>query len=259
MAGLLNLVPRYLPRYGMAPGLGARDAAAGAGHHRDRLRGHGASSSADVDAQGGAYATGVLVLMTLGRRRRDHRVAPAARSRSIPITVIFVYTTIVNIIERPEGIKIAAWFILAIVVSSLVSRVMRSTELRAGRHRLRRDRARRSSATRPWRSCVRILAIRPNTGRRHDTRASWSRPNDRIIFPKRIPCSFSRCVRPTRRTSPTCCTCPAPWSAASRAAVLSPAIPNAIAGLLLDLRDRTEYAFRTSISDGPKAIRLPTC
>ena len=64
MAGLLNIVPRFLPRYGMAPEWAAREAAAGAGVHGDRLCRDDASFDADVDAQGGAYATGVLVLMS---------------------------------------------------------------------------------------------------------------------------------------------------------------------------------------------------
>jgi len=43
---------------------------------------------------------------------------------------VFVYTTLVNVIERPDGVKIAAFFITAIIVSSFISRVWRTTELR---------------------------------------------------------------------------------------------------------------------------------
>jgi hypothetical protein len=134
MAGLLNIVPRYLPRYGMAPSwtLAARPLAlvftAIAVAVTLLFR-------ADVDAQGGAYATGVLVLMTsaavavtLAQRRRGGRRSVVAFGA---IALVFVYTTIVNVVERPDGVKIAAFFIGAIVVVSLVSRLWRVTELRA--------------------------------------------------------------------------------------------------------------------------------
>jgi hypothetical protein len=89
---------------------------------------------ADVDAQGGAYATGVLVLITsaatavtlAARRRRQ-------RGRTIAFTVvsvIFVYTTVANVVERPDGVKIAACFIAAILLVSIISRVYRAFELR---------------------------------------------------------------------------------------------------------------------------------
>src|SRR6187455_1435149 len=88
--------------------------------------------NADVDQQGGAYATGVLVLMTSAAIA----VTLAVRRKQgnwqvyLVIALIFVYTTIQNIHERPEGIKIASFFIVTIILASLVSRVWRSTELR---------------------------------------------------------------------------------------------------------------------------------
>lgn len=136
MAGLLNIVPRYLPRYGMAPGWARAS--------RPLVIVFSIIAfvvtilfNADVDAQGGAYATGVLVLMssaalavTISAFRRNARRAGFGFGA---ITLLFVYTTVVNIIERPEGIKIASFFILAIIVVSLLSRVWRSTELRTPR------------------------------------------------------------------------------------------------------------------------------
>ena len=49
------------------------------------------------------------------------------------ISLVFIYTTVVNIVEQPEGIKIASIFIVVIVLTSLFSRVYRSTELRVDR------------------------------------------------------------------------------------------------------------------------------
>src|SRR3984893_13928373 len=85
----------------------------------------------DVDAQGGAYATGVLVLITSAAIAVTislwHR---HLRWPFLIMSLVFVYTTVLNIAERPEGIKIASFFIVAMVGTSLISRALRSTELR---------------------------------------------------------------------------------------------------------------------------------
>jgi hypothetical protein len=137
MAGLLNLVPQYLPRYGMAPEWAAAI--------RPLVLLFTAINllvtwvfKASVSAQGGAYATGVLVLMssaciaTVIQRFRERQGRWAGRLPwgYLLITGVFLYTTAAIIIEKPDGLKIASCFIAAILVSSLISRVWRVKELR---------------------------------------------------------------------------------------------------------------------------------
>ncbi|MEH2196186.1 MAG: amino acid transporter [Nostoc sp.] len=165
MAGLLNIVPRYLPRYGMAPNW--------ARVTRPLVLVYIAIAfvvtiifKANVEAQGGAYATGVLVLITSAafavtlsaHRHREKR----ARVVFAIITLLFLYTTIVNIIERPEGIRIAGFFIGAIIFTSLVSRVWRSTELRT--EQIEFDELAGQFLDEESQGAIRLIANRLNTG-----------------------------------------------------------------------------------------------
>ena len=133
MAGLLSIVPRYLPRFGMAPSWVANS--------RPLVLLLFLVSvivtlifKANVEAQGGAYATGVLVLMlsaavasalALWKERRE--------SFSIYcwlVAFIFLYTLADNVKERPDGIIIGSVFIVLILTVSAISRYNRATELR---------------------------------------------------------------------------------------------------------------------------------
>ncbi|WOH20628.1 amino acid transporter [Paenarthrobacter sp. GOM3] len=162
MAGLLNLVPRYLPRYGMAPEW--------AKAVRPLVLVFSLVGflitfifNADVDAQGGAYATGVLVLMmsaatavTLSARRRHQGKRTVAFGI---IAVVFIYTTVANIFERPEGLRIAAVFIAGIIVVSFLSRVRRSFELHATRVHMDEQAVGFISET--WEGPIRLIAHEP--------------------------------------------------------------------------------------------------
>ncbi|HTH38173.1 MAG TPA: hypothetical protein VL572_09410 [Pyrinomonadaceae bacterium] len=135
MAGLLNIVPRYLPRYGMAPNW-AKATRPLVFVFTIICFTVTILFDADVAAQGGAYATGVLVLMTsaavavtISTRKRAERGWPIY----LAIALVFIFTTGVNIVEQPSGIKIASLFIFGIILASFVSRAMRTTELRVDR------------------------------------------------------------------------------------------------------------------------------
>jgi len=178
--------------------------------------------------------TSAAVSVTLAARREGY-----GWLAFLIISLVFVYTTTLNIIERPEGIRIASMFILTIIATSMISRVVRSTELRIHGVQLDEQAAifvDQASAA----SQVRILANRPNEG---------------------VPAEYARKLRAARDTHAL-----RPWEpllflevrtsdASDFTDVLevhgaeigpyrvlrceSPAIPNAIAALLLEIRNRT--------------------
>ena len=168
MAGLLNIVPRYLPRYGMAPSwtLASRPLVI-----LFTLVGFLITwiFQASVDAQGSAYATGVLMLMSsaalavmLAFLRRKNRVLGTIYGL---VLLVFHYTLFFNISPTFTGMKIAGVFILSIVLTSLVSRVFRATEVRAERVTLDAT-ARRFvlEEARHNHGQIRIIANRKNAG-----------------------------------------------------------------------------------------------
>jgi hypothetical protein len=242
MAGLLNLIPRYLPRYGMAP------------HWTRAVRPLVLVLTAisflitlifraDVTAQGGAYATGVLVLIlsaavavTLSARRHGHRWATAAFG---VITVVLVYTTVANVIERPDGVRIASAFIAAIIATSLLSRAFRATELRASEVRLDpfAQRVVNEAATRGE---IHIIANEPDARDEAEYREKEADERRKMHIPPGEPVLFLEVsVRD-----------PSEFEAALQVTgeerfgyrivrVDGPSVPNAIAAFLLHIRDAT--------------------
>ena len=239
MAGLLSIVPRYLPRYGMAPewARASRPLVIVITFIAFAVT---VIFRADVDQQGGAYATGVLVLMTSAAIA----VTLAARRKGgnwklfLVISVVFVYTTIQNIHERPEGIKIASLFILTIVLASLVSRVWRSTELRVQQIEL--DDQAREFIREAAKGTIRIIANRRDQGdaleyqekEREKRNSNHIPPGEPTVFFEVTPSDASEFAGSLRIRGERV-------DGFKILRAESPAVPNAIAAFLLHLRDET--------------------
>ena len=240
MAGLLNLVPRYLPRFGMAP------------EWTKAMRPlvlvfTGITIlvtlifQADVEAQGGAYATGVLVLMSsaaLAVTLSAHRTKRFWLGYLL-ITLVFAYTTLQNIHERPEGFRIALVFIASIIGLSLVSRVMRSTELRI--HGVEADEAAAlfidQAATTGQ---VRVIANRPGVGDVAEYAAKIREARDTHQLKPWEPVLFVEVATSDASEFSNVLKVRGVEIGPFRVLrCLSAAVPNAIAGLLLHIRDRT--------------------
>jgi hypothetical protein len=243
MAGLLNIVPRYLPRYGMAPEW-TRAPRPLVLVYTAIAFGVTLIFRADVNAQGGAYATGVLVLMTSAAVAvtisAHRRKAPGMMVAFGLITLVFTYTTGANVVERPDGVKIAAFFITAIIALSLISRIWRTMELRATRIVLD-DEAKRfiADAIRDGGE-LRLIANRPETCDEIEyTREAREAREDHQIVPEEPllfvevyvedPSEFTGEVHVRGREV----------SGHRVLRVRGTAIPNAIAALLLYLREST--------------------
>jgi hypothetical protein len=243
MAGLINIVPRYLPSYGMAPDWSRAV--------RPVVLVYTAISilitigfNADVNAQAGAYATGILAMMVSGAiavtisaiRKKQH--VPAVGFTVL--TVVMLYALAANVIEKPDGIAISGFFILGIVAVSLVSRVSRTTELRV--HRIEFDETARRfiTDTLDFDGRINLIANRPQArdAAEYASKEAAQRQNNPVPGTADVifleiditdPSGFSE-VLEVRGVE-------VDGHRVLRAE--SPAAPNAIAAILLALRDAT--------------------
>jgi len=242
MAGLLNIVPRYLPRYGMAP---------------DWTRAMRplvivftiisfvitVIFKADVNAQGGAYATGVLVLMTsaaiavsISAWRRRQKIWCVAATL---IALVFGYTTLTNVFERPDGIKIAGVFIALIILISILSRILRTTELRVEKVQVD-DTAQQFLKEAAKRGTLRIITNTPEQGSPEEYRREIAENledhnlplKDPVLFLEVEVCDASEFARTMKVEGKQI----GPYRVLH---VEGSAVPNTIAAFLLYVRDQT--------------------
>ncbi|WP_241980542.1 amino acid transporter [Cryobacterium sandaracinum] len=241
MAGLINIVPRYLPSYGMAPewSRAVRPVV---------LVYTGISIvitigfNADVNAQAGAYATGILAMMvsgaiavTISAIRRHQRRASIAFTI---LTLILLYALGENILEKPDGIAISAFFILGIIVVSLVSRVSRTTELRVETVELDEQARRFITDSLVFDGALNLIATKPKPGKQTDYAGKETEQRGMNPVPGRADVLFLEIevVDPSSFSE----TLHVRGEEVNGLRVLraqSPAAPNAIAAILLALRD----------------------
>ena len=243
MAGLLNIVPRYLPRYGMAPEW--------ARAIRPLVIVYTSISvvvtiifAAKVDAQAGAYATGVLAMMTsaafavtLSSRRRGSRLWSLAFGL---VTAVFVYALVANEIQRPDGIIISLFFIAAMIFTSLVSRVYRSLELRQSKIEVD-ETAQKFIDEASHRGEIHLVANRRQVGDEREYRLKEREQREDNHIPADVPILFLEIdVEDASEFEDVLEVRGVEVGGHKVLRAVSSVVPNAIAALMLHLRDTTD-------------------
>jgi hypothetical protein len=178
----------------------------------------------------------VAVALSVHRARRRPRTVVFA-----VIAAVFVYTTIANVIERPEGVKIAACFIGGIIVVSFFSRVIRAFELRVTAVHLDEgaERLIREAGFGP----LRIVANEPDAGDAAEYRDKVAEElaHHHIPDPDRIVFLEVTITDPSEFETELHVAGAHP-DGYRVLRVASPAVANAVAALLLSIRDSTGTA-----------------
>jgi hypothetical protein len=179
--------------------------------------------------------TSASIAVTLSARQKAKRGATVAFG---VIALIFIYTTVVNVVERPDGVKIASFFIAAIVVVSVASRLWRQTELRTRRVVL--DQTARRFVEEAAREVPRFIAhdtddltVQEYLGKEEETR--WLHdlePEDGIVF-------LEVTVGDPSEFAPDLTVSGHEIAGHRVLRAQSSAVPNAIATFLLYVRNRT--------------------
>jgi hypothetical protein len=153
------------------------------------------------------------------------------------IAAVMAYTTGVNVVERPDGVQIGTAFIIAILAVSLVSRIRRAFELRSPVVELDEkaqqwieDLARRS---------IRIIAHEPDT----TDPEVYRQKLDQIVADNDLPNPYDLIFLEVTVTDPSDFESRLEVRGVTQhkkyrvLEVESPSVPNAIAAVLLHIRD----------------------
>jgi len=240
LAGLLNIVPRYLPRYGMAPEW-SRATRPLVIVFTLICFAVTVIFKADVDDQAGVYATGVLALMTsaaIAVAISAWRKKQGAKWLFLIISLIFVYTLGVNIVQRPEGLKISLIFIGSIIFVSFLSRALRSTEVRIDK--IEFDTKAQEFIDDISKGKICIITNRRESGDVEEYRFKELEKRSDNNIPSSDPILFYE-VTPgdASEFKGRLCIQGVDVEGYRILRTHSPAVPNAIAALLLNLRDKT--------------------
>jgi hypothetical protein len=243
MAGLINIVPRYLPSYGMAPDWSRAV--------RPVVLVYTATSilitvgfNADVNAQAGAYATGILAMMVSGAVAVTISAARSKRRRAAVgfsvLTLILLYALGANVIAKPDGLAISGFFILGIIVVSLVSRVSRTTELRVHNIEFDDEARRFITDTIEFDGRINLIANRPQDRDAQEYREKEAEQRENNPVPGSADVIFLEIdVTDPSGFSDVLAVRGIEVDGHRVLRAESPAAPNAIAAILLALRDAT--------------------